>query len=275
MSSEALVKTAVAQIRVEPDQRSELFSQATLGHRIRVIERKKRWVNCGFDDKSQGWVHEGSLSFVESIMKLYGEGPLLTARTLLSRVLSEPAPGAYALTILTDGSLLSPESREGEWWKVLLPDNRIGWIPSAVALPDDKKPRASREAISRLALAYLGIPYLWGGTSTLALDCSGLTQLVYRLHGTILPRNSFEQADSGSHIEPGANWENLQSGDLLFFAEGERVDHVALSLGGAELVHASMSNGCVAREALDPDADSFSERLANMFHSARRVHQNC
>ena len=84
------------------------------------------------------------------------------------------------------------------------------------------------------AKSYLGVPYVWGGTNPkTGLDCSGLTQLVYRHAGVELPRVSWEQAKSGTAVDGLAN---AKPGDLLAFSTP--VDHVAIYLGDNKMIHA-------------------------------------
>lgn len=271
MNIDALINSAVAQVRTEPNQRSELFSQALLGEELIILEEKERWLRCRLYAGSEGWIHRGSIVSDNPSVKQFKEGPILLVWSLQTRALSAPGYGAEPIVVLTSGARLKAEDKDGLWSKVVLPDGRHAWVESAHRIPEKELPGPSGQSISSLALSLLGIPYLWGGTSTSALDCSGLTQLVFRLHGTALPRNSFDQADAGAFLDPGEGFGNLRIGDLLFFAEGPRVDHVALSLGGASLIHSSMSNGGVRVESLDPSSVNFSQRLASMFHSARRV----
>ncbi len=271
MRTDALVRSAVANIRVEPDQRSELFSQALLGHAVEIEEERGRWLHCRFDEGSRGWIQQGSLALIGKDNALFTSEEPIIARTLIARCQSQPMPGAETLMIVTDGSRLIRVGGDGEWAEVLLPDGTKGWLPSRICLEAGKLPTPSPENVRSLAKAYMGIPYSWGGTSSLAVDCSGLTQLIFRLHGVLLPRNSFQQAGEGQELEVSRNWESLQAGDLLFFAEKERIDHMAISIGGASLIHASMSNGCVQRESLDPGSPQFSSRLSGFFRFARRV----
>jgi SH3-like domain-containing protein len=273
MKTDALVKTAVANIRSRPGQRAELFSQALIGHGVEIVEDRGKWLFCGLDDGSQGWIHQGSLSRDADALNMYSGVEGAIVRALVVRVQAEPMPGSETLAVATDGGRLAETGGEGEWSSVMLPDGRAGWLPKRVILRGDRLPTAEPKSIRALALAYLGIPYMWGGTSTLALDCSGLTQLVYRLHGLILPRNSNQQAESGMAVDISSGLNKLLAGDLLFFAEKERVDHVALSLGGTQIVHSSMSNGGVARESLEVGSKNFNARLNSILKSARRVIQ--
>jgi cell wall-associated NlpC family hydrolase len=94
-----------------------------------------------------------------------------------------------------------------------------------------------RQEILRTAERFIGVPYKWGGESTLSgFDCSGLTMVVYQLNGLELPRTSAEQWQAG---RPVGNRE-MASGDLVFFATrgGNKVSHVGIYLGGESFLHA-------------------------------------
>lgn len=95
-----------------------------------------------------------------------------------------------------------------------------------------------RESLVKTAKDFLGVPYLWGGTSPDdGFDCSGLTMTVYQLNGLNLPRHSRTQFDVGIPV----NRENLQKGDLVFFSEkdGNRISHVGIFIGNNQFIHAS------------------------------------
>lgn len=94
-----------------------------------------------------------------------------------------------------------------------------------------------REELVRSARSFLGVPYLWGGTSAdTGFDCSGLTMTVYQLNGFDLPRTSREQFMTGNPVDRSS----LEKGDLIFFAKQEgKVSHVGIYAGGGQFIHAA------------------------------------
>lgn len=114
--------------------------------------------------------------------------------------------------------------------------------------PRPENEEALRANLAETARGYLGVPYLWGGTSSSGFDCSGLTMSVYRLNGLRLPRSSREQFEAGSAVAA----DQLRRGDLLFFATNGtgQVSHVALYLGDGTFIHAPGRGRSICRESL-------------------------
>lgn len=92
------------------------------------------------------------------------------------------------------------------------------------------------QEIAEFALQFVGNPYVWGGTSlTHGADCSGFVQSVYQNFGISLPRVAAAQAETGTRV----SLDQLQTGDLVFYADGGSVYHVVLYIGNGQVVHAS------------------------------------
>lgn len=116
-----------------------------------------------------------------------------------------------------------------------------GVVPSAMALRAENSTQIALK-ILETAKQYIGVPYVWGGSTPSGFDCSGYVQYVYRLHGYTLPRTSKEQFTTGSWVSKS----NLQAGDLVFFnTSGSGVSHVGIYIGNDQFIHASTSKGVI------------------------------
>lgn len=97
------------------------------------------------------------------------------------------------------------------------------------------------QAIVNSAKKYLGVPYVWGGTSPKGFDCSGLVQYVCRQNGISVPRVASSQRNAGTYVSRA----NLQPGDLVFFSSGGRVNHVGIYIGNGNMIHAPQTGDVV------------------------------
>lgn len=104
-----------------------------------------------------------------------------------------------------------------------------------------------RSTVVNNAFSNLGIPYRYGGTTRLGLDCSALTQNVYRDSGINIPRTTAQQRDASRTIHVS----NLQPGDLIFFKTGAKTNHVGIFIGDRKFIHASTSSKKVIVDQMD------------------------
>ena len=108
---------------------------------------------------------------------------------------------------------------------------------------------AGQNGIVNLARQFLGVPYVWGGSSPNGFDCSGFVQYVYAQQGISLPRTADIQATAGYPVDKA----DLQPGDLVFFAgDYVNISHVGIYVGDGKMIHASTSYG-IAYDSLSRD----------------------
>lgn len=276
----------LAHVRREPGHASELVTQMILGEEALVLEERDGWLRARLGDGYEGWIHHGSL-----LRHPVGDRPAFEARLAARR----PGDGAWVVTArgavlragpeadaapasdLVQGGIVRAAPERGAL-RVTLPDGLEGWLPAGDAIPADRLPErfpADGAAVLAHAGRFLGLPYLWGGTSEKGFDCSGMVQRILWLHGVLVPRDAHEQATAGQPVEAGEGWDGVRDGDLAFFAERPgRVTHVGFLAAGGRLLHASTSRNGVAWNALDPadpGFDDYGRRLVGMLTGIRRV----
>jgi len=164
------------------------------------------------------------------------------------------------------GTRLSLLRREAEGVMVLLPGGEECYLPSAWVAGGRWVPDAQRRELPRLARRFLGVPYLWGGTTPTGVDCSGLVQRLYGMVGLHIPRDCDQQYEAASPLDEGTP---LLPGDLLFFRTvGDRVSHVGMVIDEDDFIHASRDG--VKVNSLQPSRPCYSGYLASALVRAGR-----
>jgi len=126
--------------------------------------------------------------------------------------------------------------------------------------------KGNKDRICETAKLFKGIPYLWGGRSYAGIDCSGFVQVVHKIYGINLPRDSRPQAAFCQKID----FQEIKKGDLLFFGKTQdKISHVGIYLGDNQIIHAS---ACVKIDKLSSKGiHSSSGEISHVFISAGRV----
>jgi gamma-D-glutamyl-L-lysine dipeptidyl-peptidase len=221
-----LVITAVAPLRAEPAHKSEMISQLLFGELCDELETKGDFVKlkCRFDGY-EGWCQRKQLAKISS-----DDYPYVTK---LSTDVDDAVWVNGTRLLLSPGSTcFVADSNE---------PMQVGPYTLKFKLSDKKGPdfETKSDAIVHYARAFLGSPYLWGGRSRYGIDCSGLTQTVFRLAGLFIPRDSGPQSKEGEIVNL---LQEAKAGDLAFFDNDEgRIVHVGILLGTTQILHASAS----------------------------------
>lgn len=118
--------------------------------------------------------------------------------------------------------------------------------------------RGGRQDVVRIAMTFLGIPYVWGGESRSGVDCSGLVMLVYREIGVQLPHHAADQYNYGRDVSQG----DLSPGDLVFFSRGGAGDiyHVAIYIGNGNIIEAPFTGASVWINSLDAKSNYYGAK---------------
>ena len=172
------------------------------------------------------------------------------------------------------GSVFIKGLSKGAWTEVIFPDKRRGFMQTNQLKTFQTAKNSSdldREKIISRAKQMLGIPYLWGGHSTKAFDCSGFTGTVFQTQGYQLPRDANMQAELGEKIIPKDNYSNVMPGDLIFFGPKDWITHVGICLGGSYYIHES---GDVHISSLDDQDELYDSYRKNTFRFIKRIISN-
>lgn len=273
----ALVNVSAASLRVTPRYSAELVTQALLGTPVKILKKQGGWHLVQTPDRYISWAPSGGIFHVtKNELQAWRK----TERVIFTGSFIQIFETKSLKTPIADvtmGGILEFLEQRWNFIKVRFPDGREGYAaPQNWVTFSDFRKTSQPESVSivKLAQSLKGRPYLWGGTSALAMDCSGFTKTVYFMHGIILARDASLQVKHGQPVEPGGSYENLQPGDLLFFGQKaneeqpERITHVAISTGKTEYIHAA---GKVEENSFDPRSEIYSDYRKNTFIRARRV----
>ncbi len=260
-----IINLSVASLRVQPDYSSEMMTQALLGMPVRVLERDG-WYRIQTPDDYIAWTHRVSvLPVTREELTAWNQAEKVVVTSHYAFVYSQPDRRSQTVSDIVAGNRLKLEGTKGGFYRVSYPDGRQGYVEKSVALPEREWRKALKQdaaSIIRTAHTLMGVPYLWAGTSSKGVDCSGFVRTVLFMHDIIIPRDASQQAYVGQHIDIVPDFSNLQPGDLVFFGRKatperkERVVHVAIYIGNRRFIH---SQGDVHVSSFDPQDELFDE----------------
>ncbi|MCV9385799.1 C40 family peptidase [Reichenbachiella ulvae] len=275
-SSYAIVNNSVANIRSDSRHSSELATQALLGMKLKVLKRLEEWYLIQTPDDYISWVDHGGVQLMTSSEQLrWSKMPQIIYMNNYGNVYQDEEETAIVSDIVLGGRLVKL-GESSQYYKVSYPDLRVGFVRKSEAsdFQDWREGvEPSGEQVISYAQSLLGSPYLWGGTSTKGMDCSGFTKTAYLMNGYIIPRDASQQVNAGEVVDPDLNFEGLEKGDLLFFGRfatdstSQRVTHVGLWMGDSSFIHASKQ---VRISSVDPESPNYDEFNKSRYLGSRR-----
>lgn len=246
-SAAAVVTNAVENMHSRSTSSSDVVSQALLGDNVTILKKERNadgedWYQLETPDTYKGWVVSSALRFLKPGEKPYASsGKIFVVTALLANTYREPdvtkhkpvkvAPISAVLEVVGE--------RDARWLEVSLPCNTRVWIQRGDGEVREAPmvwERRSAEHMVALSNRFLGLPYFWGGTSPLGLDCSGFVQLIYKMGGVPILRDADIQFE-GSGLVPVAAKEET-AGDLVFF--GKTIGHVGMMINAEEFINATV-----------------------------------
>ncbi len=219
----AICNLAIIPLRAEPSDRSEIVSQALFGEHFEVLEQQKQWskIKLQFDDY-EGWVDSKQYQIIsEKNFKDLSKGAIILNADLVEYV-SNATNVLLPITLGASLSFLNHSEINTDNFEF------EGMKTSGVKQKTD---------LLTTAYQYLNAPYFWGGKTPFGIDCSGFTQMVYKLNGYKLLRDASQQSSQGDAL---SFIEESEPGDLAFFDnEDGNIIHVGIIMENNYIIHAS------------------------------------
>ncbi len=272
-----LITVSVANMKGEPTHSSEMVSQAIMGTPVRILKKRGSWNLVQTPDYYLGWIYYSQMHELD-------ENEFDDWRKSKRLIFLNPSghvfPGKDSNFIVSDivSGCIVADAGGGKNGiaRVSLPDGRTGGIARELLMDFDLWCETVTPEVQKMitfATTKGGTPYMWGGTSVKAVDCSGFTKIIYFPMGIILSRDVSQQYLHGIKVDISKSLENLEPGDLLYFgsvtSEGaDRVTHTGMYIGNTEFIH---SSGMVKINSLDSTRTNYSSYLRNILRGARRI----
>ncbi len=238
-------------VRDKGSEDGELVGKMTKNAACEILSIDGDWAHIK-SGKVEGYVHMDYLLTGEAAKKKAAEVVYTVAKvnTQTLKVREGPSTESPVLTLVAQDERLEVVETGPEGWARIMLDDEEAYVSTDYCVIEQELETAvtmkellygggisnTRVDLCQYAKQFVGNPYVWGGTSlTKGADCSGFVQSVFKHFGISLPRSSRQQAGVGTKISLA----DAKPGDLIFYAKGSTINHVALYIGNGQVVHAS------------------------------------
>ena len=221
---------SVVPCRKEASNTSEMVTQLLFGDHYTVLENGEGWIKIkGAYDNYECWLNiKQHTKISETTFSQLQKQPAFYSNELVQVITNKNAQTSFPISLGASLPFLKD--------KTLNFESHSFSFDGQTSIPNQK--RTAQDIIST-AYLLINAPYLWGGKSPFGIDCSGFTQIVYKLNGFKLPRDASQQVELG---DPLSFVEEAEAGDLAFFDNEEgNIVHVGILLSNEQIIHASGS----------------------------------
>ncbi|MBU2995889.1 C40 family peptidase [Cellulophaga baltica] len=277
-ATKGLISNSVSNLRSNPKHSAELGTQATLGTPVNVLKQDGEWYLIQTPDMYLSWVDHGGITLLTTDeFTIWKDAKKIIYTNVSGSSYATATEDAQIVSDLVAGDVLELISEDEDFYEVKYPDARTAFVNKSEAIDYSKwlqLVNPSAENLIATSKKLMGLPYLWGGTSTKGVDCSGFTKTIYFLNGFVIPRDASQQVHTGELIDDDKDFSKLKPGDLLFFGtpatplKKERVVHVGMWIGNNEFIH---SSGKVRISSVDKNAPNFDTENLNRYLRTKRL----
>lgn len=278
---------SVINFRTGGEYSAEAATQVTMGVPLRLLEKDGGWSRCITPEGYIAWVTSGSLKeMTKAEFDTYTAAKKVIVTSKYTTITEQPASGSTMVSDAVWGNILLDLGISSGKQRVALADGREGYVAASEVEPFEKwisSRNPTAENIIATSKQFIGVPYMWGGTSIKAVDCSGFTKTVYFLNGLILARDASQQCYTGNDIDINEYvngtqtldaLKNLHKGDLIFFGskataeKKERITHVGIYIENGIFIH---SAGRVRINSLIPSDANYYDGSKRLVRSQRII----
>jgi gamma-D-glutamyl-L-lysine dipeptidyl-peptidase len=227
------IRLPVANLYVTPSENAAIATQAIYAAPVKILENRQVWVLVETDDGYHGWIKSSNLG----VLRSNAAADMVQVANVFAYIYREADTTLHAPLVLAPFGTRLPliDIQDQRWLKVQLVDGSIGWIQQG-DVEINPKPLTMEEMLTN-SNNFIGLPYLWAGTSTFGFDCSGFVQFLYRQIGIIIPRDANQQVQWPPLQEVAR--EDLKPGDLLYLGWNNVISHAGVYLGKDKFIHAT------------------------------------